>query len=177
MAGPLTTGLFDEHTHQGRYGEAFVRLLSAAAGLNAKNWESDVGIDWTIATPGPRGTSRSPQIEVQVKSWSRPTGSADRWHYPLRCSAYNHLAGPGYDIRHYLFLCIVPDDAPNYTSADANALVSRHAAYWLSLRDAAQDPDLSPESTKTVYVLKRNLLTVETLIALVEQREDEAVVA
>lgn len=177
MASPLVTGRFDDASHQGRYGEAFVHALAAASGLNVGSWQTDVGIDWILATPGPRGTIRSPRIEVQVKSWSRPAGTEKAWHYPLRCGAFNHLAGPGHQIPHFLFLCIVPDDADRYAEADPDRLLLRRSAYWYSLAGERPDPDLNPVSTKTVHVPKQNLITPITVTALLEKRLDEAIVA
>ena len=173
---PLVTGYLDSSSHQGHHGEAMVHALAAASGLNVASYELDVGIDYVISTPGPRGTSRSPKIEVQIKSWSTPTGSATHWNYPLKVPAFNHLAGPGHDLRHYLVLCTVPNDAANYSAASVVALELRHAAYWLSLEGEMPDDTLNPLSTKTVAVPRSHLLTAETLVALVEGREADAVV-
>ena len=176
MPSPLTTGYFDANAHQGHHGEAFVHLLAAAAGLNVARYDLDVGVDWILATPGPRGTQRSPKIEVQVKSWSTPTGSAAVWNFPLSCRAYNHLAGPGHEVPHFLFVCVVPTDAALYADADHEQMLVRKAAYWHSLANETPDPTLNPESTKTVHIPKCNLLTPATVTALVERRLGEAVV-
>lgn len=176
VPSPLVTGYFDANAHQGRHGEAFVHALTAAAGLNIGSYESDVGIDWIISAPGPRGTNRSPKIEVQVKSWSTPAAQGATWAYPLKTPTYNHLAGPGHFLPHYLFLCLVPDDATQYSSSDPDQMVVRQAAYWLSLADQSPDANLNPDSTKTVYVPTANLLTAATLVALVEGRLSEATV-
>lgn len=174
-AGPLVTGHFDANAHQGNFGEAFLCAVAAAAGLNTAEYKLDIGDDYIVSAPGPRGTSRMPKIEVQVKSWANPVGDESAWSYPLKVPAYNHLAGAGHDLRHYLVLCVVPNDAAHYAiGCDADTRL-HHALYWHSLRDEAPDHALPVNSTKAVYVSKKNLLTTDTLVALVEDREGEAV--
>jgi hypothetical protein len=175
---PAITGRLDPIQHQGLYGESFVRVLANAAGLSATKPEPDTGEDWTIAAPGPRGTIKDPKIVTQVKSWSneRQTASGDSWSYPLPVRAYNNFAGSGFQLRRYIFLCVVPNDPSQYATSTIEELVLYRSAFWFHLRDHEPDESLPPLSTKTIHVPKRNLLTMETLAALVENRESEAVV-
>lgn len=162
---------------QGYYGEGFVASIAAAAGLDVKWPRLGVATDMGIYTRGPNGTSSSRQITVQVKSWSTGGLSADgTFHYPLPVRAFNALAGDDHDVRHYLVLCIVPGDAIDYADPTHDRLKLLQAAYWHSLRDEDPDPTLNPESTKTVYVSSKNLLTPQTLRALVDRNEAGAVV-
>ena len=162
---------------QGYYAEGFVASIAAAAGLDVL-WprlghRSDLG----LFRPTRDGSSGSNQINVQVKSWSTGHLSADNhFHYPLDVPAFNYLAGPGHDVRHYLVLCIVPSQAQDYAHARHKRLRLKHAAYWLSLRSEAPDETLNPHSTKTVLVPATHLLTSTTILALVEGREQSAVV-
>ena len=57
------------------------------------------------------------------------------FHYPLKCSAFNYLAGGGHDVRHYLVLCIVPPDGNDYADAGADRLKLRQALYCHSLHN------------------------------------------
>jgi hypothetical protein len=50
------------------------------------------------------------------------------------------------------------------------------AAYWLSLKDLDPDLSLNNNSTKTVRVPKKHLLTPKTLRVLVEGNDHLAVV-
>ena len=162
---------------QGYFAEGFVASIAAAAGLDVHWPRLGHRTDFGVFLPGPNGTSGSKQINLQVKSWS--TGSLDvdnHFHYPLRVSAYNYLAGSNHDVRHYLVLCRVPPRAADYADAQHDRLRLQHAAYWLSLRDQVPDESLDPGSTKTVLVPATQLLTVVTLRALVEGEDQLAVV-
>ncbi|BCB87390.1 hypothetical protein Psuf_047030 [Phytohabitans suffuscus] len=56
------------------------------------------GVDWQIAHPGPRGTARSPKIELQVKSWSNPVLKDGAYRYRLSVDHYNKIAGAGFQV-------------------------------------------------------------------------------
>lgn len=170
--------LLQGNRHQGYFGEAYVASIAAAAGLDVLLPRLGDGQDLTVFTPGPKGTSSSRQISLQVKSWSEPEPvcSDGCFHYPLKGSAYNYLAGNDHDVMHFLVLFIAPRNPAQYASAHHARLHLRHAAYWLSLKDRQADIKLSDESTKTVYVPRRNLITPTTIRALVEHREEMAVV-
>ena len=155
--------------HQGLHGEGFVFALASSAGLTLAKFNLDAdGVDWLIAHPGPLGGTRSPKIEVQVKSWSTPQGDTEAWHYRLRVRHFNGLAGGHRDLRRYLLLVTAPTDPAEYATA-GEALVLRHAAYWMSLADEETRPEGPTDpQTVTVAVPKCNVLTVARLKALVQ---------
>jgi hypothetical protein len=155
-----TRGL-DQRTHQGYYGEAFVRALAASAGLVVSRADLDVtGEDFTIGFPGRRGSLRHPKIEVQVKSWCHPGGNTTMWRYRMRAEHYNELAGDLFYLPRYLFLVIVPADAEQYTSVANDAMRLHHAGYWASFAD---QPQVVQARTITVDVPRHNLLTAASL--------------
>lgn len=167
----------DANTHQGYFAEGLVTSIATAAGLDVMFPRLGHDIDLQVFMPGPRGTSRSRQISLQVKSWSTGQLNSDEtFHYPLEVPAYNFLAGPGHDVRHYLILCIVPGGRSEYADAQHSRLKLRMAAYWLSLKDLDPDLSLNNNSTKTVRVPKKHLLTPKTLRVLVEGNDHLAVV-
>ena len=167
----------DAKVHQGYYAEGLVASIAAAAGLDVQWPRLGHAIDFSVFRPGLNGTSASKQINLQVKSWSKGRLSADaHFHYRLEVKAFNHLAGNGHDVRHYLVLCLVPSQASAYAHARPTELQLKHAAYWLSLRDEQPVKKRDPHSTKTVLVPATNLLTTETIRALVEGNEQAAVV-
>jgi len=176
VAGPLTTGVLDPDAHQGMHGENLVRAVVAAAGLEISRPEPAYGKDYYIGFPGPRQTIKTPKILVSVKSWAAPVLSADHcWHYPLKGANYNFLARST-DLRPYLFLAVVPADANDYSSASHTGLELRTAVYWLSFEGIAPDAGLADDSTRTVNIPHVQLITDATLIALIEGRDDDAVV-
>jgi hypothetical protein len=174
--GPAPAGI-NPNVHQGYFAEGFVASIAAAACLDVQLPRLGHGIDLGVFRPGPNGTSGSRQINLQVKSWSTGTLNADgHFHYPLEVPAFNYLAGGGHDVRHYLILCLVPADAARYADARHERLLLSQAAYWTSLRNQSPDPTLKQDSTKTVLVPRVNLLTPLTIRALVDGREQLAVV-
>lgn len=177
VATSVPDATLEPKTHQGYFAEAFVASIAAAAGLDVFLPRLGHRVDLQVYSPGPLGTSSSRQIVLQVKSWSVGRLSEDdHFHYDLDVPAYNYLAGSGHDVRHYLVLAIVPRNPARYADAQPRRLLSRYAAYWLSLKDMEADNNLSPKSTKTVLVPRRNLITPLTIRALVERQEELAVV-
>jgi hypothetical protein len=175
--GPEMTIGAQHNVDQGYYAEGFVAAIAAAAGLDVQWPRLGARIDLCVFLPGPNGTSGSKQMDIQVKSWSTGSVSADgNFHYPLEVPAFNYLAGDGHDVRHYLVLCIVPPNATGYSDAQHDRLRLHQAAYWLSLVHQVPDPTLNPQSTKTVLVPRTHLVTVTTIRALVEGHEAAAVV-
>jgi hypothetical protein len=154
---------YGPYNHQGYFGECFVRVLAGAAGLIAGQQDIDVtGVDFSFDLPGNRGTTRYPKIEAQVKSWTNPRGDADAWHYPMRARNFNDLAGSGFQVSRYLFLVLVPADQTLFAEVDTEMLRLRHCGYWVSLADR-QPLDFESQQTTTVYVPRRNVLTVSAL--------------
>lgn len=55
---------------QGYFAESLVASIAAGAGLDVLFPRLGAAIDLSVFKPGPRGTSSSRQIDLQVKSWS-----------------------------------------------------------------------------------------------------------
>jgi hypothetical protein len=154
----------DQRTRQGYYGESFVRVLAASAGLVVSRADLDVtGEDFTVGYPGQLGSLRHPKIEVQIKSWSRPQGDVTNWRYRMRADHYNELAGGMFYLPRFLFLVIVPDDPDRYTTVSDDALCLHRAGYWASF---VKKPQVNGAQSLTVDVPRRNLLTPASLRGL-----------
>ncbi|MGX6602711.1 DUF4365 domain-containing protein [Micromonosporaceae bacterium Da 78-11] len=154
-----------QERHQGLHGEGFIYALACAGGFTSSKANLDLdGVDRQIAHAGPRGTSRSPKIELQVKSSSVPTLAGDVIRHRLDVAHFNHLAGSGFQIPRFLSVVIVPADAEHYATCTHEHMRLATAAYWLSLADREILPTggVLPESV-VVEVPLRNLLTVTTL--------------
>jgi len=177
MPARRRTVALQANVHQGLHGEGFIYAMACAAGFTTSKQILDVdGVDWQIAYPGPKGTTRSPKIEVQVKSWSSPILEEGSFRYRLSIQHYNHLAGPGFQLPRFLALVIVPPHASKYAICDYENMKLGMAAYWLSLADQEVKPtgDDDPRSV-VVAVPQRNFLTVEALSALLSGDLDGAV--
>ena len=160
----------NRNVHQGLHGEGFIHALACAGGFTTSRMNLDLdGVDWQIAHPGPRGTTRSPKIEVQVKSTSTPLLKGDVLHHRLDVAHFNKLAGAGFQIPRFLSVVIVPSAAEHYAvCTDENMRLST-AAYWLSLADRETLPSETDDAASvTVEVPLRNLLTVDALGCLLD---------
>jgi hypothetical protein len=155
----------DRNNHQGLFGEFFVQALAAAAGyIIAKPFPDLIGSDLLIL--GSREINDDfPLARVQVKSWSRPQGNDNAWHYRLTEKQFNALAGPR-TVPAFLVVVVVPPSAGEYTHADPHRLRMHRAAYWASLADRTKIDDPSGSRHVPVPVPRQNLLTVDSLAAL-----------
>lgn len=178
-AGPIGNGVhLGDNGHRGDFGEQFVRMLAAAANLDAARRERDrVGVDWQLGHPGRSGTRRYPAIEAQVKCTSPPSGDDGDIHYPLKVKNYNWLAGREYQVPRFLFLVLAPSDASTWTDATHDRLLLKHAAYWVCLHDLDPLMDRPATSTRTVLVPRANLLTVGSLHRLFDEDYRDMLVA
>jgi hypothetical protein len=160
----------DPSNHQGGYGEAFIRVLAAAAGLRLAKPEPDIdGIDFCLWPDrvGSLGGARSMPINVQVKSDSVAAEAAAHWSYRLEVPHFNALADSETTFPTYLFLVVVPRDWRDYAAAGPDGLFLSKAAYWHSLLGEEPVIGAAKKAKKTVSVPKANLLTVESLRTLV----------
>lgn len=155
---------FGENGHRGDFGETFIRMLAAAANLDAARRERDrVGVDWQLGHPGRAGTRRYPVIEAQVKCTSSPDVHEDHIRYRLEIKNYNSLAGRDYDLPRFLFVVLAPSDPLAWSEATEDRLLVRHAAYWMCLHDHELLEGKKGTDKHTLHVPRANLLTVESL--------------
>jgi Domain of unknown function (DUF4365) len=156
------------NVHQGLHGEGFIYAMACAGGFTTSKMNLDVdGVDWQIAHPGPKGTARSPKIEIQVKTQSSPSTEADSYKHRLSVQHFNQIAGAGFQVPRFLALVVVPPDRSDYATCDHDGMRLGTAAYWLSLADKYVQPaEESDPKSVVVFVPQRNLLSVRTLSAL-----------
>ncbi|MFC3439319.1 DUF4365 domain-containing protein [Nocardia seriolae] len=154
--------------HQGVFGEGFVQALAASAGLQAAKPQPDcTGVDLDLTLPYERNDD-FPSIRLQVKSWRSPILRGDHWHYPeLTEKHFDALAGKR-RIPRFLVLVIVPKSVEGYTLATPWGLTMAHAAYWVSLENEARITNPRTDKRKTVRVPFANLLTVHSLLKLLD---------
>ena len=157
--------------YQGEYAEMYVKSLALAAGLNALTSAVDDGIDmmirYTCDGESDSDELRSwPGVDLQVKSWSTPSGSGDYWIFDrLNEKQFNKLAGD-YVHPRYLVVLIVQEDRLRFTEVIPDGLLLRHLAYYTSVPGPRiQGADSSRR--KSVRVPKCNVLTAARLRTLV----------
>jgi hypothetical protein len=161
--------VLDAPNHQGKFGQDYIRVLASAAGLLVYTHDLDRdGIDLGFRFPGRVGRVASPTLEVQVKSWSRPTERAGHWHFDgLTEEQFNRLAGDDYVVPRCLFLVIVPSQPQRYTHVGVEGMLLRHVGFFHSLRDEPLIPRPDRGRRRPVRVPAGNVLTVRSLLELV----------
>ncbi|MGY0501895.1 DUF4365 domain-containing protein [Nocardia sp. FBN12] len=161
--------MLDSHHHQGKFGHDYIRVLASAAGLVWSTDDLDVdGVDLTIKQPGRTKYGHSPQIEVQIKTVSRPKYRQGQLIFGgLSHTQFNQLAGADFAVPRYLFAIHVPAIADLFTDSITGGLMLRHTGYFLSLRDRARFAVDNPKRKVSVSIPVSNVLDVEALAALV----------
>jgi hypothetical protein len=156
--------VLDINSHQGKFGEDYVRVLASAAGLVVYKADIDRdGVDLILRWPD----HAFPTIDVQVKSWSRPRKSAGSWRFDgLTEVQFNKLAGCNYLIPRYLFLVVVPDDPGQYSEISADGMLLRYQSFYLPMREEVPVETPSDTRRRAVHVPIGNILTVRSLLAL-----------
>src|SRR3954451_858547 len=119
--------MLDAHSHRGKFGEDYVRVLASAAGLTVYQDDLDHdGIDLGIRLPNPR-RSWSKAIEVQVK-----TTATARWQGAqlifdgLDQNQFNRLAGSEFTVPRYLFVVTVPSGGDAYADLFTAGMLLRN---------------------------------------------------
>lgn len=154
---------YDPHQRKGDFGEAVVDVLAIAAGLQVWTPRRDnTGIDRKLKYPGPSGSARYPEIEVQIKTTAVDAWDTPVWRHELTGKHYNMLAGDGHAVPRFLFLVTVPAQVEDWAQVTRGWIAIRHAVYWACFVGEPQTPAIS----RRVTVPGENLLTADTLLAL-----------
>ncbi|MGH3734223.1 MAG: DUF4365 domain-containing protein [Micromonosporaceae bacterium] len=154
--------------YQGAFAENYIQSLALAAGLNVlRAVIDDDGVDMMIRYSGEVGNVASPGVDVQVKSWSTPSGSAEFWHFDgLNEQQYNKLAGGNNQMPRFLVVLIVPAERDRFTELLADGMLLRHLAYFEHMTPKPRIPDPDARRRRRVQVPKCNLLTPQALRAM-----------
>lgn len=158
----------NKNVHQGLHGEGFIQALANAGGFTTSRMNLDLeGVDLQIAHPGAQGTSRSPRVEIQVKTSASPEIRDGAIRHRLQMAHFNNLAGEGFQIPRFLAVVSVPADFTRFAVCTDDHMRLATAAYWLSLADREVHPtgEGHPGSI-LVEVPLRNLLSVNALRCL-----------
>jgi len=155
-------------THQQEeFSRAFIYAISAAAGLKFRNAATpdDDSIDVEISARGPRGTTRSPHLEIQCKCQMSPA-VGDPISYPLKPKNYEDLRHSDYQVPRILVVVFVPEQVKDWTSQTEHEFTMRYCAYWASLRGL---PPSSNEYSTTVHLPRAHLFDVAGLEMLMDR--------
>jgi hypothetical protein len=141
----------------------YARAVAAGAGYATADCDFDRdGVDLRIHAGG----AMRPAIDLQLKATVNlgVTTNGD-YRYPLRLRNYDLLREET-QVPRLLLVLELPRDEAEWITIDAEQLVLRRRAYWLSLTGYGESPN---QSSVTVRIPGVNVLDVNCLRALMDQ--------
>jgi hypothetical protein len=148
---------------------AYLHAIASRAGIICEyvGRHSDAaGVDAVLRVKGrldPNSSLTQFTIDVQLKATKKvPVERAGRYSHSLEVKNYDELRSIDVGAPQLLVVLFLPDDVEAWLVHDEEGLVSRRCAYWLSLHGA---PGTDRDS-KTVYVPRANMLSVNRLLEL-----------
>ena len=109
-------------------------------------------------------------IGVQLKSSSGNIDKGDYIKYRLKKKNYDDLRTRA-TMRTYLFLFLIPGDEEEWINQDNEKLILKKCMYFLDLSELE---DSENSETVTITVPKKNVVSVNNIIALLEKEREEA---
>jgi len=101
----------DLNLQKEQFSNAYLRAVAASAGFQIYKPEPDIDkSDWVIAAPGPKRTTRSPKVEVQLKCTSREVLRPDQLAFFIDLDTYDNLRDPNHMVPRILVVVVVPDE-------------------------------------------------------------------
>lgn len=155
----------DENEQKQQLSMAYLHGVASAAGFACQvPGVDDDSVDRTLVARGwvhEKSVVRSPKIDVQLKSMARAplTGGVESFTFRLGRKNYD-------DLRHramvprLLVVFLLPRDPGQWIEQDDERLLSRHAAYYVSLSGM---PAASHRGKVPVVLPRKNLLSVDNL--------------
>jgi hypothetical protein len=158
---------------------AYLHAIASRAGIiceYAGRHSDAAGVDAVLRVKGrlaPDSTLTQFTVDVQLKATKRvPVEQAARYSHSLEVKNYNELRSTDAGAPQLLVVLFLPDDAETWLTHGEEGLVSRRCAYWLSLHGAPG----TEQDSKTVYVPRANMLSVNRLLELMTRYSKREVV-
>jgi len=150
---------------------AYLHLIAARGGFSCTYTHrhlDDAGVDAIIYEDGRRLASDSLltsfDIDVQLKAtYQTPVEQDGYFSYSITVPRYDKLRRPQVNSPRILVVLYLPEDANEWLRHSEDCLVAKRCAYWVRLRNA---PECANPKHQTVYVPRRQILSVESLIEL-----------
>ncbi|MBO9621369.1 MAG: DUF4365 domain-containing protein [Sphingomonas sp.] len=142
----------------------YVALVSARAGCQVL----EIPVDRESCDIEIRPVAGAPvRIDVQLKATVNLVHTDDMVSFALDVKNYNDLCATRVANPQYLVVLDLPDDSEQWLSADANELVFKRCAFWLSLKGQPRSDNVA---TKTVHIPKDQVFNPESLTNIIMER-------
>jgi hypothetical protein len=148
---------------------AYLHAIASRAGIICEGvgrHTDEAGVDAILRIKGSlaeNSTLTQFTVEVQLKATKQdPIERDGKYSYSLKIKNYNELRSTKTGVPQLLVVFYLPEDSSSWLDHSEECLVSRRCAYWVSLRGA----EATNVNAKTIYVARSNLLSAESLLAL-----------
>jgi len=154
---------------------AYLHAVASKAGLSCSistRLDDNAGIDAQVMGLGDfGGTITDVRLDIQLKATRLECKEQDgRFPYRLTLEHYNVLRSTRRECQCLLVVFFLPDDADEWLTCTEEQLAMRKCAYWVSLRGA---PPSANTSYQTIYIPRKNILSVESLKEVIQKRSYE----
>jgi len=154
---------------------AYLHAIASRAGLSCvytNRHEDNEGIDARIRFLGDcGGLLTDVALEIQLKATRQKPPERDGvFSYDLTLKHYDKLRKNKTECQLLLVVLFLPEDPNEWLLCTDDELALRKCAYWVSLRGAT--PSLN-KTSETVYIQRKNSLSVESLKELILKRSNE----
>ncbi len=148
---------------------AYLHAVASRAGIICESTgrhTDEAGVDAVLRVKGRLALNSiltQFSVDVQLKATKQvPIEQNGKYSYSLKVKNYNELRSTNTGAPQLLVVLYLPEDPNTWPNHSEECLVTRRCAYWVSLRGAAE----TVRDSKTVYVPKSNLLSVESVRTL-----------
>jgi hypothetical protein len=148
---------------------AYLHAVASRAGIIcevAGRHTDEAGVDAVLRVKGQLANDSiltQFAVEVQLKATKQvPIERNGNYSYSLKAKSYNELRSMNTGAPQLLIVFYLPEDSSSWLDHSEECLVSRRCAYWVSLHGAPE----TDVGSRTVYIPRANLLSVESLRAV-----------
>lgn len=121
-----------------QFSHAVVRAIAASIGVSCYTLPvDDDSIDIGFAAK----TTGRPRVEAQLKCSERDILRHDGIHFALTKKNYDDLRIKDLDVPRILIVVLVPEDIGQWVTLEADQVVLRRCAWWLSLAGMPDRPN------------------------------------
>ena len=162
----------DEHRME-QLSRADVQAVAAVCGCTCARPEVDYGLDLTLRLVARIGAEFTPvgrNLDLQLKSTTRATLTANEVSYDLDVRAYNLLRRSTRRAPGYLVLLVMPPEPAEWLAHSEDRLELRRCAYWLSLRGF---PAVANTTSVRVRIPRQNQFAPAALARIMEAVSNE----
>ena len=160
--------LTENHIKEG-LSRAFILAVAHRAGLNCTLREFDYGIDGTfrdVKVIRNRHVESGFSLDFQAKSSERCELDETGLVYDLEAKSHRDLVDENVGCPRILIVMALHDDPQRWLEIDAESMILRRSAWWVSLRG---QPPTTNKQTERIRIPATQLFNVSALSSMMER--------